>query len=354
MIGSGTSTGTTDQKLQVTGGAYVSGALGIGTTNPVSPLQVVGVGSTGGIRIGTLDFFPFSSGNPGSGSPTFRNSSPNSQTILRVIPNGTGTAQFEFFGKDYYADINAWDNFRVFATGTSYRIDTSFGTTGSILPIVLETGVSSAGISTNPNQLYLSTNGNIGIGTSIPVGQLQVSSGPVIIGAATSTGTSLQRLQVTGGAYVSGALGIGTTNPLGTLQVGAAGTSTFIVNSIGSVGIGTSIPTSKLHVIGDVLVSGVTTSTDFNSASDINLKENIKPIINPIDKVLQINGVSFDWKETGRSSMGVIAQEVEKVLPELVNGTDTKTVNYNGLIGLLIECVKEQQVEINMLKERLN
>ena len=149
-------------------------------------------------------------------------------------------------------------------------------------------------------------------------------NGPILIGAATSTGTASQRLQVTGGAYVSSNLGIGTTNP-----------------------------TSKLHVIGDVLVSGVTTSTDFNSASDINLKENIKPIINPIDKVLQINGVSFDWKESGRSSMGVIAQDVEKVLPELVNGTDSKTVNYNGLIGLLIEVVKEQQQRINTLEEKI-
>lgn len=148
-------------------------------------------------------------------------------------------------------------------------------------------------------------------------------NGPVLIGAATSTGTALQRLQVTGGAYVSGNIGIGTTNP-----------------------------TSRLTVVGDVLVSGVMTSTDYNSASDINLKENINPIINPIDKVLQINGVSFDWKDNGRSSMGVIAQEVERVLPELVNGTDSKTVNYNGLIGLLIEVVKEQQKEINTLKDK--
>jgi hypothetical protein len=69
-----------------------------------------------------------------------------------------------------------------------------------------------------------------------------------------------------------------------------------------------------------------------------------------LDKVMNITGVSFDWKETGRSSMGVIAQEIEKVMPELVNGEETKTVNYNGLIGLLIEVVKHQQEEINELK----
>ena len=244
-----------------------------------------------------------------------------------------------------------------------------------------------------------------------------------MIGAATSTGTASQRLQVSGGVYVSGNLGIGTTNPLaplhinssslhgisgdallrftatggisyvqsgisltsgssaplvftnifnvnewarftpsGNLLVGSAtstGTASQILQVTGgayvssNLGIGTTNPTSRLHVIGDVLVSGVTTSTDFNSASDIKLKENIKPIINPIDKVLQINGVSFDWKESGRSSMGVIAQDVEKVLPELVNGTDSKTVNYNGLIGLLIEVVKEQQQRINTLEENI-
>jgi hypothetical protein len=68
---------------------------------------------------------------------------------------------------------------------------------------------------------------------------------------------------------------------------------------------------------------------------------------------MQIRGVTFDWKETQRSSAGVIAQEIEKVLPELVHGDETKTVNYNGLIGLLIECVKKQQEEIDELKKRL-
>lgn len=119
------------------------------------------------------------------------------------------------------------------------------------------------------------------------------------------------------------------------------------------VGIGTTLPTSKLHIIGDVLVTGVTTSFDFNSTSDIKLKTNIKKIENPIEKILQISGVTFDWKKDNRSSVGVIAQEIESVFPELVQGEDPKTVNYNGLIALLIECIKEQQVEINILKDKL-
>lgn len=103
-----------------------------------------------------------------------------------------------------------------------------------------------------------------------------------------------------------------------------------------------------------VNVTGVVTATDFNATSDLNLKTNIKPIEDPISKVLEINGVSFDWKQTGKASIGVIAQEVEKVLPELVSNQDTKAVNYNGLIGLLIEAVKNQQAQIDELKKQIN
>ena len=77
-------------------------------------------------------------------------------------------------------------------------------------------------------------------------------------------------------------------------------------------------------------------------------------IDNPIDKIIRLEGVNFEWKENGKKSIGVIAQEVEKVLPELVSGEESKTVNYNGIIGLLIECVKQQQKEINDLKDRLD
>jgi hypothetical protein len=97
--------------------------------------------------------------------------------------------------------------------------------------------------------------------------------------------------------------------------------------------------------------SGALSATDFNSTSDINLKENIKIIENPIEKVLQLNGVSFDWKNNHQSSIGVIAQEVEEVFPELVKESNSqKSVNYNGLIGVLIEAVKEQQKQIDKLK----
>jgi hypothetical protein len=119
----------------------------------------------------------------------------------------------------------------------------------------------------------------------------------------------------------------------------------------GSTAGGFGVAKSDLSNISNV---GVITATDFNSASDINLKENIKPLEDSLNKVLQLNGVSFDWKETQQPSVGVIAQELEKVFPELVRTGENKSVNYNGLIGVLIEAVKEQQKQIEELKKQIN
>jgi hypothetical protein len=128
----------------------------------------------------------------------------------------------------------------------------------------------------------------------------------------------------------------------GTRIYGTATIDTSVV-----VGSGVTITTNGINVV------GVVTATDFNSASDLTLKTNIQSISNPIAKILQINGVTFNWRESNKPSVGIIAQEIEKIFPELVNGENPKTVNYNGLIGLLIEAIKEQQTEINNLKDKL-
>ena len=104
----------------------------------------------------------------------------------------------------------------------------------------------------------------------------------------------------------------------------------------------------------NVLIAGVCTAQDFNSLSDINYKENVNTVESALEKVNQLRGVKFDWKESGLPSYGVIAQELEKVLPELVHGSDPKTVNYNGIIGVLIEAIKELSKEVSDLKEKNN
>ena len=101
--------------------------------------------------------------------------------------------------------------------------------------------------------------------------------------------------------------------------------------------------------------TGTITAADFNSTSDIKFKTNIKPIISPLSKLLQLNGVTFNWKEDNKQSVGVIAQEVEKVFPELVEECDDhKVVKYNGLIGVLIESVKEVLQKVENLEEKIN
>tara|TARA_R100001480_G_scaffold153732_1_gene157332 strand:- start:834 stop:3569 length:2736 start_codon:yes stop_codon:yes gene_type:complete len=134
------------------------------------------------------------------------------------------------------------------------------------------------------------------------------------------------------------------------------GISTFI--GIATFGSGINV-TSGITTVGfltakGIFVSGVTTATDFNSLSDRNYKTNIQVIDNPIDKIMKIDGVSFNWKASNKPSFGVIADNVQKTLPDLVSNEDPKTVNYNGLVGLLIEVVKNQQEQINELRGLLD
>lgn len=97
-------------------------------------------------------------------------------------------------------------------------------------------------------------------------------------------------------------------------------------------------------------------ATDFNMTSDIRLKENIEKITQPLEKVSQLNGYTFNFLHDEQRSGGVIAQELIEVLPELVTKDDEGilSVKYNGLIALLIESVKALKNKNNELEEKLN
>ena len=97
---------------------------------------------------------------------------------------------------------------------------------------------------------------------------------------------------------------------------------------------------------GDYVASG-----SIDSTSDLKLKTNIKTIDNALDKTLKLRGVEFDRVDIEDHQIGLIAQEVEKIIPEVVHGDETKSVSYGNLVGLLIEAIKEQNVEINKLKK---
>jgi hypothetical protein len=95
-------------------------------------------------------------------------------------------------------------------------------------------------------------------------------------------------------------------------------------------------------------------ASNFNSTSDRNLKDNIRVVDGASELVSKLEGVHFTWKSNGQETIGVIAQQIEEHLPQLVQTGDThKTVNYNGLIGVLIEAVKEQGSQIAALKAEI-
>jgi hypothetical protein len=115
----------------------------------------------------------------------------------------------------------------------------------------------------------------------------------------------------------------------------------------------TSLTASGTINCANVIASGTVTGAELNSTSDVRLKENIVNIKNALDTVQQLEGKTFSWKESGKPSIGFIAQEVEKILPEVINTMDDgfKTINYNVIVALLVEAIKEQQEQIEQLKQ---
>ena len=97
--------------------------------------------------------------------------------------------------------------------------------------------------------------------------------------------------------------------------------------------------------------TGRLSATIVNSLSDEKLKKDISTIDDALDKVKQLRGVDYTWKESEEKSKGVIAQELQEVFPELVSESESGlSVNYNGIIGVLIDAIKDQQKQIDELK----
>lgn len=94
--------------------------------------------------------------------------------------------------------------------------------------------------------------------------------------------------------------------------------------------------------------TGTLNATEFNTLSDATLKENVVPITNSFDMLDMIDTVEFNWKDSGQKSYGVLAQQLEKIMPELVrtNENGIKSVSYIPLIALLIDTVKKLKKEI--------
>ena len=113
-----------------------------------------------------------------------------------------------------------------------------------------------------------------------------------------------------------------------------------------------SAPTLSLGIYADGSVG--TKNGNVVTTSDERLKTNIKTIDNALEKTCLLRGVSFTYIQENKNSIGLIAQEVENIIPEVVHEYDgIKSLAYSNLVGLLVEAMKEQQVQINELKNIL-
>ena len=212
----------------------------------------------------------------------------------------------------------------------------------------------------NAERMRISSTGGVGIGTDSPSSPLTVSgeaklgliANPVRINSSATTG--IVEFSSTG----SGVLRTLGSVPL-TLQTNS--TERTRISPTGSVGIGTTAPAQKLHVVGSIVATGNITAY----YSDERLKDFKGKIDNPLEKLNTLNGYYFKPNETALLAgaeqngleVGVSAQEVEKVLPEIVSpsalGKDYKTVSYEKLTPLLIEAVKELSAKVDDLELRL-
>jgi len=165
------------------------------------------------------------------------------------------------------------------------------------------------------------------------------------------------------GSTISATGGGGSSSPPGESPSGS-GSGIFTVSgnnayyNTGNIGIGTSTPTHTLDVVGEIhATSNIVSFT----TSDRKLKNNLAPIEDPLEKLKKINGYTFEWvKDEDAHSfegkdIGVIAQEVEEVLPEVTITREDgyKAVRYEKMVPFLISCIKEQQKQIDELRELL-
>ena len=185
---------------------------------------------------------------------------------------------------------------------------------------------------------------------------LSVGGASTFVGNTTTFGdaTFKQDVIIEGSLSLAGGGGGGGISTDGTTGITSTSISTkdLYVSGIATAQTGDIL--GDLLVRGNARVVGVVTAENFDSLSDRRYKENIRPIENALDKVADLNGIHFDYKNSGNKSMGLIAQDVQKVFPECVSGKDPISVNYNGIIGALVEAVKELKDQNEQLRKDID
>jgi hypothetical protein len=199
--------------------------------------------------------------------------------------------------------------------------------------------------------------------TSAKVASNAIASGQVVndaltgddIGAGAISSGELANGAVTNSKIQDGAI---SSNKLGS---GSVGTGQLVDGSVTAEKLAAGSPENGdfLKYIGGQLEWSDNLFSDAtNQPSSIRWKEDVRTLSDPLQLVEQLRGVRYTWKADGRADIGLIAEEVGKVVPEVVtfeeNGVDARTVNYGRLVGVLVESIKQQQREMEQQDEEMD
>jgi hypothetical protein len=343
VLGSVTDAGAKSEHIRMTN----TGNVGIGTTSPASKLTVSGDANvTAKFAIGiaavhpTIDFY-------NQGTAYFNGSTTVDDNL--IVTNGkvgigtsTPSQDLEILNGTTGSGI------RLAATNTAYWDIERDSTSGHLT--FTDDGAGTV--------LTVGQDGNVGIGTTSPAVQLELGNNTAdeklrLTGAA--SGKPLMTFYNTTtkiGQIASSSVGVTVTSlGSGNMSFENGGSTRLAIENGGNVGIGDTTPSYKLDVDGTIRATG-----DVIAYSDVRVKENIKTIDNALEKVNKLRGVEFNKIGSEEKSIGVIAQEIEKVLPEVVKEDEKgmKSVAYGNIVGVLIEAVKDQQKQIDELKSIIN
>ena len=262
-----------------------------------------------------------------------------------VTATGIGSTATITFTTPPYSDVAG------IATYATTAGIATYATTAGIATYATNAGIATyattAGIATsvinNPGVGIATAGGTVGTGATIlDFRGSGISTVTVSAGIAT-----INIIDTSGGG--GGTIGIASTTQNATHYIGFTSITTGDLSTLNISDTGLTFNPST----GNLIAGGTVTAN-----SDEKLKTNIKTIENALDKVLSLRGVEYDRTDTGDHQLGVIAQEVERVIPEVVYPKsapdyETKSVAYGNIIGLLIEAIKEQNQKIAELERKL-